>query len=726
MKKVLLSLVASALGFGAFSADAATVYFYNEAGWEQVAAYSWNDGSNGNPGWPGKILTETVSVGGKDYYAVDLDTELVIFNNNKGQQTGNLKVVDGAVYDTNNKDTYTYPIGTIENGVFTPAGEVEIEYAKIYIPVSDYNEAHCFIYSWGPGLFGGWPGMEMEKVKVEDLEAGNPSTYWMIEVDKNAIENQKIDGWKVSNNGNNGCPDITNGTIFQDGYVYHLDGTSHALGEHPETPVVPADYIVSIAGAFNGWAGGTEGYTFTTEDKENFTLHLDQLTTIDAFKVVVQKEGSAEAWYAKADKTVTLGETYTLSTPVSNPNMELAVNATDLTLNFNIETKKFSVTGTQGGEIEIVTSYALFGDAVVEGPEWGQALMTEKDGKWVLENHVTEDGAFGIQLLQNGLQAKWICSTQPAHAITLGEPEECMFEVTPDDPAHGNWNLLAGTYTFTFDPEAMTLVVTGEQTPIDAPEYAKVEIHGQILTSDDGWNTKAMTKNEDGKWELIGKFYPGEFGMRFYDTEDSEAQWIGGAINIAQADTEYQFIEGVNSKNALEGAYTLIYDPAKKTVKMTPYSGEIEEVITYALKGTITGDSNWPLIDLTEESEGIWSWEGDVVAGEFGVAELINGVQSEWYNSSTSNVNVAAVGTYTAMVDGQNRNWKSTLVGNYKFSFNPATKVLTIDLGTGISSISAENGEAIYFNLQGVKIEKPENGLFIEVRNGQSRKVMVK
>ncbi|MDE6682260.1 MAG: hypothetical protein K2J87_02405 [Muribaculaceae bacterium] len=45
---------------------------------------------------------------------------------------------------------------------------------------------------------------------------------------------------------------------------------------------------------------------------------------------------------------------------------------------------------------------------------------------------------------------------------------------------------------------------------------------------------------------------------------------------------------------------------------------------------------------------------------------------------------------------------------------------------TGVSEISADNFEAVYFNLQGVKIEKPENGLFIEVRNGQTRKVIVK
>lgn len=43
---------------------------------------------------------------------------------------------------------------------------------------------------------------------------------------------------------------------------------------------------------------------------------------------------------------------------------------------------------------------------------------------------------------------------------------------------------------------------------------------------------------------------------------------------------------------------------------------------------------------------------------------------------------------------------------------------------TGISSIEAENGEAVYFNLQGVRVQNPENGIFIRVQNGKAIKIM--
>lgn len=42
----------------------------------------------------------------------------------------------------------------------------------------------------------------------------------------------------------------------------------------------------------------------------------------------------------------------------------------------------------------------------------------------------------------------------------------------------------------------------------------------------------------------------------------------------------------------------------------------------------------------------------------------------------------------------------------------------------GVESVAAENGEAVYFNLQGVQVSEPANGLFIVVRDGKAVKVI--
>lgn len=44
---------------------------------------------------------------------------------------------------------------------------------------------------------------------------------------------------------------------------------------------------------------------------------------------------------------------------------------------------------------------------------------------------------------------------------------------------------------------------------------------------------------------------------------------------------------------------------------------------------------------------------------------------------------------------------------------------------TGIAGIEAEAGEAVYYNLQGVRVENPVKGLYIRVANGKSQKVIM-
>lgn len=45
--------------------------------------------------------------------------------------------------------------------------------------------------------------------------------------------------------------------------------------------------------------------------------------------------------------------------------------------------------------------------------------------------------------------------------------------------------------------------------------------------------------------------------------------------------------------------------------------------------------------------------------------------------------------------------------------------------GSGVAELEAENGEAVYFNLQGVKVANPEKGLYIKVEGHKATKVIL-
>lgn len=53
----------------------------------------------------------------------------------------------------------------------------------------------------------------------------------------------------------------------------------------------------------------------------------------------------------------------------------------------------------------------------------------------------------------------------------------------------------------------------------------------------------------------------------------------------------------------------------------------------------------------------------------------------------------------------------------------PSLMIANVSQATDVKGIEAEEGEAEYFNLQGVKIEKPESGIVIKVVNGKATKV---
>jgi len=88
-----------------------TVYFDNSmSNWSQVACYVWDASNNSKilGAWPGQLCTDKVTVDGKELYKVtfkaSMTQPMIIFNNNnQGAQTGDLELVNGAIYNQGGK-----------------------------------------------------------------------------------------------------------------------------------------------------------------------------------------------------------------------------------------------------------------------------------------------------------------------------------------------------------------------------------------------------------------------------------------------------------------------------------------------------------------------------------------------------------------------------------------------------------------------------------------------
>lgn len=92
-----------------------------------------------------------------------------------------------------------------------------------------------------------------------------------------------------------------------------------------------------------------------------------------------------------------------------------------------------------------------------------------------------------------------------------------------------------------------------------------------------------------------------------------------------------------------------------------------------------------------------------------------------WYKSAeaTTITESATKGNITA--EGtENFNYELKAGRQYIFSLNPATEEFTVTFTSGIEGIEVGDDEnAEYFDLRGLRVDKPANGLYI-VRKGNT------
>lgn len=395
-------------------------------------------------------------------------------------------------------------------------------------------------------------------------------------------------------------------------------------GDQPTEPDPDLDHpVLYLTGSFqsNPWVLGAEKYKFTREGDVYTLNYTGTFSDTELFKIADNTWTDDIDFGSNAnDDKVVPGVPYVTAKHAAvegnDHNLSLEKSLIDPKFVFDISTQTLTVTGTEV-VVENPTELHYYVKGNIFTGAWdGEGAVEEftlTDGKYVLADKEVQAGSFGIMVLdlkseEENKQVAWYGTEEETtveldKTITLTGEEGCK-----------NLAIAKGKYTFTFDLENMTLVVTGEELP-DVPPVIGYMIHGN---NGDGWASTAMTET-DGKWSVTLDKALVEFGIKQVDTAHNDAQlaWIASA-------------------------------------------------------------------DETPE--------------------------------------IANYGSYTAKVGGTN--WTSTLTGKVIYTFDPTTLTLTVDDETGVSAIEAEEGEAVYYNLQGVRIEKPVKGAYIRVVNGKAVKVM--
>ncbi len=197
---------------------------------------------------------------------------------------------------------------------------------------------------------------------------------------------------------------------------------------------------------------------------------------------------------------------------------------------------------------------------------------------------------------------------------------------------------------------------------------------------------------------------------------------------------DYHKAAAANTRSALNGETATMYDSAKLFLDFVPEADKTYNVTGFV--GVNNGVAQLIPVKIEEVQAELPVCEAPMfnpAAGEY--TELTNVILScategaVIYYTRRHRASTVESTEYTApialAVDGE-YTVKAIAVAEGHTASEVATAVYTIKLETGIDAIEVIEGEAEYFNLQGVRVANPTPGLYILRSAGKVVKVQVK
>ena len=245
-------------------------------------------------------------------------------------------------------------------------------------------------------------------------------------------------------------------------------------------------------------------------------------------------------------------------------------------------------------------------------------------------------------------------------------------------------------------------------TPIEGANANKIAIITLESNSTDGFKIK----NQNGNYLKMGK---GKTSMSTTDEVSDATSFIIGltdGVLTINGGGDY----GVFSYNAASPRFTN-YAKAQSSIFLyvkvvTPEAPALHSDVATDSDGTITDTT----LKFEDVSEGLSIWWRIVpeVTETPSDGMVKEEVEFQKYTEPVT-LSAGTKGTLQYYAQHDATGGKSEI---------QTVKVNVPDSSVGIAGIEAENGEAVYFNLQGVRVQNPENGIFIRVQNGKAIKIM--
>ena len=267
--------------------EANTVTFVNDAGWDNVYVWAWNDYENFTGGfWPGEKLTANGE--GNYVWSTQGEPTKILFSDGGGNQTADLDFVNGGVYKSTGR-------------------VIELNSWSATFKTNVWNQVWAYVWDEkGVEPMGAWPGTQLTL---------NGDAYEMVCEAENAPQYIIF-----HNNAGEQTPDWT----FQDGKAYEYMKT-----EYTATFTTDADWENVYAYVWSG--EGDDAKKFTGEWPGVPLIAIDGVytVTIEAFEAPEKILFNGDSKGQTPDMAFTDGRTYKWNTTL-NPLFTLEASDTPI------------------------------------------------------------------------------------------------------------------------------------------------------------------------------------------------------------------------------------------------------------------------------------------------------------------------------------------------------------------------------------------------------------
>ena len=720
------------------------VYFKKPASWKTPKCHYWPNGST----WPGKEMT--LVTGTTDVYSISLPKGVEGFlftdKNEGGNQTSDItypNMVVGDIYQADGShtkydggDVFTFPALSIygpggwvkphnmteNNGVYTytfAEGELKDTQFRVGIQMDEVVDGQQFTYSFGGAseitadgdytltqgagnVVVNLPGVVTFTLTTTEASFASGGTATLKVTSVAFPENLYLLGNMVNGEGWN----LTDGNAVAkgDNGVYTF---SKVLVEAPEESEVAYVQFATVLGGT--WAAVNNGDRFGAAEADA-ALTVGEANAVTAYPVNVSAM-ACKAWtIAPGTYDITVDLDNMTVTPVAVDAFKFPalavygpgswITAHNMTESNGVYTVAFDADelkdtqfriGVQMEEVvdgQQFTPYSFGGAAEIS--EAGVVTLTQGAGNVPvkLEGIVTFTLSTTAASFDNGGTAKLAVS------INAVNPDVVYF-----DNGKAQWNEV---YVYLWTDE-------GESTQ-----------HNE-------WPGKLMTKGDNDVWSYT---VPADLGF-----EPANVIFNNGKAGDQEGGAQTEDL-------VYEAGKTYTYDPnpAPAYPEVVYLMGHVNGYAWAPDKGVAVSGENgvytWANVTIDNSGDGYGYISFATALAEAGTtgAEAWGAVNSSnRYGAATADevLEDEVAGTvvlYAVNIDASDCKSFKVAAGGYKVVLDLASMGVTVFTGTGIDSVGAADGDVapVYYNLQGVRVADPANGVYIVVRGDKVTKEYVR